>query len=110
MIDQPDTRRAQPLELCVDIGHLIGDMVKSRTVLLQKAANCRVWTKRRQHLDVAVADIEQDTLHSLVGDGFPMCDRESERVTVVREGAIDVVDRDTDVIDAFKHPVRITGA
>src|SRR5438046_1849975 len=58
LVDQPQPGRLEALELGVDVGRLVGDVVQARALLGQELADGRVLAERREQLDVVLADVE----------------------------------------------------
>src|SRR3954467_15537169 len=48
LVDQAQARGAQPLELGIDVGRLVGDVVEPRTLLGQELPDGRVLAERRE--------------------------------------------------------------
>jgi hypothetical protein len=78
-------------------------VVQARASLGEELAHCGVGTERLEQLDVAVADIEQDSLDALLGDRLAVNERHPEHVAVALERFVDVVDGDADVVDRGQH-------
>src|SRR4051794_8183292 len=103
LVDEPKPRGPQALELGLDVGRLVGDVVKPRPVLGQELADGRVRAQRRQQLDVALADVEQDGLDALGLHRLAVDEVEVEVGVVERERRVEVLDGDADVVDAREH-------
>ena len=55
--------------------------------------------ERREQLDVALADVEQDRLDAVLGDRLAMDERHPEGSLVERDRGVEVLDGDADVVD-----------
>ncbi len=85
--------------------------MQAGSVASQELADRGVGAERCEQLDMAVPDVEQGRVDTLIGHRLAMHERHSERVAVERERRVDVRDGDADVIDRGQHcatriPVR----
>src|SRR4051812_20298762 len=103
LVDEAQARGAQALELGIDVGGLVGDVVKARALLGQELAHGRVLAERREQLDVVLADVKQDRLDALGLHGLAVDELDVEVALVELEGGVEVLDRDADVVDAGQH-------
>src|SRR3954466_1558013 len=65
LVDEPQAGRAQAVELGLDVGGLVGDVVQAGSLRREELADRRVGAERREQLDVALADVEQHGLDAL---------------------------------------------
>src|SRR3954447_18616322 len=65
LVDEPQPGSLQALELGVDVGRLVGDVVQAGALLGQELADGRVLAERREQLDVVLPDVEQHGLDAL---------------------------------------------
>ena len=85
-------RRAAVVDAVPDVVEplaLVGEVLRHR----------RVVTRRRQELHVGVGDLEQRLLDAVALDDLTVLDRAAERVVVVGDRGLEVVDGDGDVVD-----------
>ena len=87
----------------VDVGHLVGDVMHPGTLAGEEAADRRVLGRRREQLDMAVADVEQDGLDALGLDDLAMGERHPEGPRQQRDGRLEFGDCYADVVDAVEH-------
>ena len=98
-----DEVRAGVDELCEggpDVVHLVGDVMHSRPSFREETPDRRLGSQRLEQLDPAVADPNRGGTNSLVGDGRTVFDLSTEELRVGRERRIEIVDRNTEVVDA----------
>src|SRR3954464_14416271 len=103
LVDEPQAGRAQAVELGLDVGRLVGDVVQARPVLGQELADRRVLAERLEQLHVPLADVEQHGLDALGLDGLAMDEGHVEVGVVELQRGVEVRDGDTDVVDAGEH-------
>ena len=94
---------ARQLEGGVDVADLVGDMVQAGTSLGQEAPDRGVRRERRQQLDVVLADVEQDGLDALLLDHLAVHDGHAEVLTEQRQGGVDRLHGNADVVDSPEH-------
>jgi len=80
--------------------HLVGDVVHTGPAIGEEPAHRRVRFERREQLDTAGAHTHRRSLDSLVLDAGAVLDTASEQPLVRPNGRVEVVDRETDVMDA----------
>ena len=102
-VDQLQTGIADGRQGGVDVVGAVGDVVHARALAFDELAHRRVRAGRAHQLDVAVADLEQHGLDPLLLDGLAVLLAHAEGIAVQREGAVEVLDGDSDVIDAPEH-------
>src|SRR3954452_14244269 len=105
LVDEPQAAVAQVGEGRLDVGDAIGDVVQPRPAAGEETADRRVGLARQrpQQLDVAGPDVEQDRLDTLLLDDLAMRERHAVRPLVQRDGGVEVVDGDADVVDLGEH-------
>jgi diacylglycerol kinase (ATP) len=103
LVDQPHPGRPQRVERAGHVVDPVGHMVEAGTPPGQEAADRCVLAEGGEQLHVALADVEQRGLHALVGQPLAVHERHAVRVAVNRDGGVQILDRDTDVIDAAEH-------
>src|SRR4051794_22669431 len=103
LVDEPQAAVAQVREGRLDVGDAVGDVVQPRPAAGEEAADRRVGLQRRQQLDVAGTDVEQDRLDALLLDDLAMRERHAVGPLVQRDGGVEVVDGDADVVDLGEH-------
>ena len=70
---------------------------------IDEPADRRLGPERPEELDVAVADVEQRRLDSLLAHGLAVDERHLERPFVDRDRLPEVGDGDADVVDQVEH-------
>jgi len=105
LVDQAYTGRLELGERRVDVRHAVGDVMQPGAPAREVLAHGRLWTERREELDVSVPDIQQSRVNPLVGDRLPMHQRHPKHVPVVGDRGLDVIDSHAHVIDRRKHGV-----
>ena len=63
--------------------------------------------KRREQLDVALADVEQHRLDALLGDHLAVAEPQLEAVAVELERGLELLHGDADVVDAAEHRAAV---
>lgn len=110
LIDQPEARIVEPDKLGGNIVDPISDVVKSRSVLREELSDRRIGTERCEQLDVALADVQQHRLDSLLLDNLAVNERHAVGVLIQRDCRLKIVDCDADVVDCSKHSREDTRA
>ena len=82
------------------VRHLVGDVVHTGPAVGEEPAHGRVLFECREQLDTAGADAHRRGLDSLVLDAGAMLDTAAEEALVRPNSLVEVVDRETDVMDA----------
>ena len=77
--------------------------MQARPARGEELADRRVGPERLEQLDVALADLEQDCLDALPFDGFAVLLAHPEAVLVQLDRSVEIVDCDSDVVDASEH-------
>ena len=75
----------------------------ARPVLLQEERDAGLARDRGDQLDVRVADLEQHGVDALLLHGLAMLLAHAEAVRIEGGGRVDVLDRDSDVINGAEH-------
>src|SRR5258708_37193652 len=78
-------------------------MVQARPALGQELADRGLRSQRREQLEVPIPDVEERRVYALGLDRLAMHERHPERVAVEREGRVDVLDGDPDMVDSSEH-------
>jgi hypothetical protein len=84
---------------CVEIAHLVGNVVHSGSPLRKEAADRRVFAKRLEQLDSTVADADRRSFDTLLLHRRAVFDPSAEQPFVGRERGVEVLDRDPQVMD-----------
>jgi hypothetical protein len=108
-VDQLDAVEGEPLELGGDVVHLEGDMVHPRPAIGQELADGRLGAQRGEKLDPVAADAKRGGLDTLVGQPVAMLDGRAEQALVSGNGAVEILDRDSDVVDP-RHESMLSAA
>src|SRR5687768_16859772 len=82
LVYQPHACCPQRVQRAGDVVDAIGHVVQPGPAPGEEAADRRVVAQRREQLDVAVADVEQRSLDSLLGDRLAMDERHTVGVAV----------------------------
>jgi len=83
-----------------DVVHLVGDVMHSRPSLREETPDRRLGSERLEQLDATVADPNRGGTNPLVWDGRAVFDLGAEQLLVGRERRIEILDRNTQVVDA----------
>ena len=92
-VDQICTRGRQLRQRYIEVGHLVRDVVHSRSSLLEEAADGRVLAERLEQLDTTFADSDRCGTDTLTFDCRAMLDPRAEQTLVGRESRVEVLDR-----------------
>src|SRR5581483_6161153 len=98
LVDQLRAGGAQAVELGADVGDGECDMVHARASPGEEAADRRV---RPEQLDAALPDPERRRLDALLLDPLAMLDRRAEERGPALDRDVEVVDRDSEMVDPF---------
>src|SRR6188508_3288671 len=102
LVDQLGALRLELVERRADVVDLVGDVVHAGTPFGEELADGRVVAERRQQLDPARAHAQRGRLDALVGHRLAMLDARPEEALVGRDGAVEVVDGDAQVMNAMR--------
>ena len=83
----------------IQIAHLVGDMVHPRPPAREEAADWRVLAERFEQLDPAPADANRRGAHTLILHRGAMFDARAEQALVRRESRVEVLDRNSEMVD-----------
>jgi hypothetical protein len=103
LIDQAHAGGGQLSECLLDILDTVGDVMQTNAARGEEAADGGVRPERRQQLDMPVADVEQRGLHALIAERLAMHERQLQNAGVERDGGVDVLDANADVVDRRQH-------
>ena len=95
----PPAVRLHALERGAAVVDAVPDVVEPLTLVGEVLRHRRVVTRRREELHVGVGDLEQRLLDAVALDDLAVLDRAPERVVVVGDRGLEVVDGDGDVVD-----------
>jgi hypothetical protein len=84
---------------CIEIVHLVGDVVHSRAALREEAADRSVVSEGLEQLDATVADSNRGCAHTLILDRRAMLDLRAEQTLVSRESGVEILDRNSQMMD-----------
>jgi hypothetical protein len=102
-VDQLDALLLQAIEHRVDVVHGVGDVVQALATSLDELADRRLGPKWAKQLDVAFADVEEDSLDTLGLDGLAVRDGHPEGALIKRDRGVEIRYCDADVVDAAEH-------
>jgi hypothetical protein len=92
-VDQICTRGRQLRQRYIEVGHLVRDVVHSRSSLLEEAADGRVLAERFEQLDTTFPDSDRRGPDTLIVDRRAMLDPRAEQTLIGRESRVEVLDR-----------------
>ena len=92
-VDQICARGRQLCQRCIEVGHLVRDVVHSRPSLRKEAADGSVLAERLEQLDTTFADSDRRGTDTLIVDCRAMLDPRAEQTLVGRESRVEVLDR-----------------
>jgi hypothetical protein len=98
-VDQLGTGGRQVRQRRRDVVDLVGDVVHAGAALGQELADRRVVSERGEQLDPAFAETHRRRLDALIVDPLAMLEPAAEQALVRRDGRIEVLDCDADVMD-----------
>ena len=98
LIDQLGACVRQMREGRPDVIDLVRDMVHSRAALCEEAADGGVLAERAEQLEPALADADGRRLDALLLHARAMFEPRAEQALVGVEGAVEILDRETDVM------------
>src|SRR5262245_38576029 len=102
LVDQLGTLGGELVECGADVVDLERDVVHPGTALREELADGRVLAERGQQLDAVGADPQRRRFHALLLDGLAVLELGAEEPLVGRERLVEVVDRNTEVVDAVR--------
>ena len=92
-VDQICARGRQLCQRCIEVGHLVRDVVHSRPSFLEEAADGSVLAERLEQLDTTFADSDRRGTDTLIFDCRAMLDPCAEQTLVGRESRLEILDR-----------------
>ncbi len=109
LVDQLRTRIREVREGGTNVLDLVRDVVHARAALGEEPADGRVVAERAQKLEPARSDPDRRSLDSLLLDTRPVLEPGAEEALVGSERAVEVLDRETDVMYRARrlHPAAI---
>ena len=103
LVYQGQAGAAHRVEGGLDVVRPVRHMVKAGAAPLEELPDRRIRPERPQQLDVALADAQQHRLDTLLLDRLAVLERHAEPLAVEPNGLVEVLDRDSDVIDSSEH-------
>jgi hypothetical protein len=103
VVKQPHALLAQRGTYRVDVGHAVRHLLDPRTLLNQERRDRRLRRQRRQQLDRGLRGVggtQHRLAHALLDVLLDVVARHPERVLVERDGRVEVLDGDADVVDS----------
>lgn len=109
LVDQLRTRIREMREGSTNVVDLVRDVVHARAAVGEEPADGRVFAERAQELEPARSDADRRSLDSLLLDTRPVLESGAEQALVGSERAVQVLDRETDVMYRARrlHPPAI---
>jgi hypothetical protein len=109
LVDQLRACLRKVLESSANVVDLVRDVVHPRASLRQEAADRRVLVQRAEKLEPARADADRRRLDTLLVDPRAMLEPGSEEALVGIERAVEILDRETDVVNRARrlHPAIV---
>ena len=99
LVDQLGSGPRKMRERGPDVLDLVGDVVHPRPPLGEEPADGRVVAERPEELEPTLADPDRSGLDSLLLDARTVLEPGSEKALVRVEGAVEILDGETDVVD-----------
>ena len=99
LVDQLGARSGKLGDRGAEVVDLVRDVVHTRPALGEEPPHGGVLLERLEQLDAAVADAERRGAHALLLHGRLVFDVSAEEKFVRAQGAVEILDRDTDVMD-----------
>src|SRR5215218_7591139 len=100
LVDQLSAFGRQLAERDADVLDLVRDVVHPLAALREEPAEVRVLPERDEQFDAVAADQHRDRLDTLLLEDCPMLELRVEEPRVRRDGLVEIVHRDADVMDA----------
>jgi len=98
-VDEIYARARELRQRSFEIAHLVGDMVHPRPPAREEAADGRVLAERLEQLDTAPADANRRGAHTLILHRRAMFDARVEQPLIGRESRVEVLDRNSKMVD-----------
>jgi hypothetical protein len=122
-VERPEPELSVTIQRGLDIVDAVGDVVEPAAASFQEGRDLRGGTRRSEQLHAGLADLEHDRLDAVRLDHLAMARGATQELPVGRNGGVDVIHRDPDVVDPAQHrgeyrndcgaersPSRCTGA
>src|SRR5918997_892023 len=113
LVDDPATLGLDGLQRGGAVVDPVADVVQALALALEVLGHGRVVAGGREQLDVAVGHLQQRLLHTVGLDHLAVVDLGAERLAVVADRGLEVVDGDGDVVDLGEQhapePSALTG-
>ena len=100
LVDQLGAGLGERTERLFDVGALERDVMHAGAAAGKEAPDRRVLSRRREQLHAAAPDEERGRLDALLGERIAVLHRRAEQPLVRRDGLFEVLDRDTEMMDA----------
>ena len=101
-IDQLNAFRGEPVQRSGEIGHRVGNMMKSRAAPFQEPGDAAGGVRRLDQLHPTVANCEGCGLDVLIGEYFADNWLRPDRTAVLRNGRVEVGNNDANVMNALQ--------
>ncbi len=106
LVDHPVTVRLDRLERLRAVGDPVADVVQALALRREVLGDGRVGAGRGQQLHVGVGDLQQRLFDPVALDDLTVLDFAAERLAVVVDRGVEVVDGDRDMVDLGQQHVH----
>jgi hypothetical protein len=101
-VDQLHALVRESLQLAVEVGDLVGDVMHTRAALGEEPAHVRVLAERAEKLDATLAHPDCGGLDTLLGHSLALLELAAEDAAVRVESLVEVDDRHAKMMDPLR--------
>ena len=106
LVDQLDALLGETLQLELEIGHLVGDVMHAGAAVGEKLADRRFIAERREQLDSAFANSYRGGFDTLLGNCVAVLDLGAEEPPIGVEGFVEILDRQPEMVNPLRLHAR----
>ncbi len=106
LVDQLNALLGETLQLELEIGHLVGDVMHAGAAVGEKLADRRFIAERREQLNAAFADSYRGGFNTLLGNGVAVLDLSTEEPPIGVEGFVEILDGQPEMVNPLRLHAR----
>ena len=106
LVDQLDPLLGEPLELALQIAHLVGNVVHARPAAGEELPNRGLITERSEQLDAALADAHGSCLDALRGNRVAVLYLGTEKTPIRVDRLIEILDGHSEMMNPLRVHAR----
>jgi hypothetical protein len=106
LVDQLDALLGEPLELSLEIAHLVGDVVHARPAAREELPDRGLIAERREQLDSTLADPDGRCLDALRGNHVAVLYLGTEKTPIRVDRFVEILDGHSEMVDPLRLHAR----